>query len=176
MARPAGTHPENRPRPLRSSARVFRLGQMEFRRRSPVDRSNRINSHSNSPLAPCFFSSPRYDGCVSQSHRDLTLPGLSEASSVASPASAAGRGRLLQVLGMGFGMAVAIGNAIAAGIVRTPGEIAKSLPNRWLFMGVWGACGSYGRLWAASLSRRRAAISRIAGQYSMFRRAVREYA
>src|SRR5437879_1559234 len=58
MARPAGTHPENRPRPLRSSARVFRLGQMEFRRRSPVDRSNRINSHSNSPLAPCFSHLP----------------------------------------------------------------------------------------------------------------------
>src|SRR6267142_1798218 len=99
-------------------------------------RSNHITS--NSPLPACIFSSPRYDGCVSQSLRDLTLPELSAASSAASPAPAVSRGRLLQVLGMWFGMAVAIGNAIAAGIVRTPGEIAKILPNPWLFIGVWG--------------------------------------
>jgi len=47
------------------------------------------------------------------------------------------RGRLLQVLGVWFGIAAAIGNTIAAGIVRTPGDIAKLLPNPWLFLGVW---------------------------------------
>ncbi|HJX96344.1 MAG TPA: hypothetical protein VJ324_12035, partial [Candidatus Acidoferrum sp.] len=47
------------------------------------------------------------------------------------------RGKLLQVLGMWFGIAAAVGNTISAGIVRTPGDIAKLLPNAWFFLGVW---------------------------------------
>nr|MBA3569339.1 hypothetical protein [Pyrinomonadaceae bacterium] len=43
------------------------------------------------------------------------------------------RGRLLQVLGVGFGLAVIIGNTIGAGIFRTPGLIAELLPNAWMF-------------------------------------------
>jgi APA family basic amino acid/polyamine antiporter len=39
------------------------------------------------------------------------------------------RGRLLQVLGVGFGIAVIIGNTIGAGILSTPGKIAQQLPN-----------------------------------------------
>ena len=39
-----------------------------------------------------------------------------------------GRGRLITTLGVGFGIAVAIGNTIGAGIVRTPGEIAGLCP------------------------------------------------
>jgi APA family basic amino acid/polyamine antiporter len=42
------------------------------------------------------------------------------------------RGRLLRVLGVGFGLAVIIGNTIGAGIFRAPGEIAKQVPNPWL--------------------------------------------
>jgi len=33
-------------------------------------------------------------------------------------------GRLLPILGVGFGLAVTVGNAIGAGILRAPGEIA----------------------------------------------------
>jgi basic amino acid/polyamine antiporter, APA family len=95
---------------------------------------------------------------------------------VASAASAAGRGRLLQVLGMWFGMAVAIGNAIAAGIVRTPGEIAKSLPNPWLFIGVWVAGGLYALFGASSMAELSAAIPRSGGQYNFSRRALGDYA
>ncbi len=32
--------------------------------------------------------------------------------------------RLRQILGLGFGLAVIIGNTIGAGILRTPGEVA----------------------------------------------------
>ena len=39
------------------------------------------------------------------------------------------KGKLLQILGVGFGIAVAVGNSISAGIVRTPGDIAARLPN-----------------------------------------------
>src|SRR5260370_38895495 len=112
----------------------------------------RIESHSNSSLPACFFSSPRYDGCVSRVPRDLTLPELSAASSAASPVPAVGRGRLLQILGIWFGMAVAIGNAIAAGIVRTRGELAKLLPNAGRVLGVWVAGALYALFAPSSLS------------------------
>src|SRR5438876_1211796 len=36
---------------------------------------------------------------------------------------------------MWFGMAAAIGNTIAAGIVRTPGDVARLLPNAWMILG-----------------------------------------
>ena len=86
------------------------------------------------------------------------------------------RGRLLQVLGMWFGIAAAIGNAIAAGIVRTPGEIAKGLPNAWLFIGVWIVGGLYALVSASSMAELGAAIPRSGGQYNFSRRALGEYA
>ena len=52
-----------------------------------------------------------------------------------------GRGRLLRVLGVVFGMAVTIGITVGMGILRTPGEVAAQLPNRWLFLGTWVAGG-----------------------------------
>jgi amino acid transporter len=41
-------------------------------------------------------------------------------------------GHLLRILGVGFGLAVGIGNTIGTGILRTPGEVAGYLGNRWL--------------------------------------------
>src|SRR5882672_10962749 len=77
---------------------------------------------------------------------------------------------------MWFGMAAAIGNAIAAGIVRTPGDIAKNLPNPWLFLGVWVVGGLYALSGASSLAELGAAIPRSGGQYNFSRRALGEYA
>ncbi len=108
--------------------------------------------------------------------RDLTLSESSEASSTVSSRPTIGRGRLLQVLGMWFGMAVAVGNAIAAGIVRTPGEIAKTLPNAWLFIGVWVAGGLYALFGASSMAELGTAIPRSGGQYNFSRRALGDYA
>ena len=101
-------------------------------------------------------------------------------TSAASPTVVASqklsRGRLLQVLGIWFGIAVAVGNAIAAGIVRTPGEIAKGLPNPWLFLGVWVVGGLYALFGASSMAELGAAIPRSGGQYNFSRRALGDYA
>jgi basic amino acid/polyamine antiporter, APA family len=95
---------------------------------------------------------------------------------VAATTERPSRGRLLQVLGMWFGIAAAIGNTIAAGIVRTPGDIAKLLPNPWLFIGVWVLGGCYAFLGAPSIAELGAAIPRSGGQYSYARRALGNYA
>jgi APA family basic amino acid/polyamine antiporter len=86
------------------------------------------------------------------------------------------RGRLLRVLGVGFGLAVIIGNTIGAGIFRAPGAIAKELPDPWLFLGVWIVGGIYALLGAISLSELGAMIPRSGGQYVFARYALGEYA
>jgi APA family basic amino acid/polyamine antiporter len=85
-------------------------------------------------------------------------------------------GRLLKVLGMWFGMAAAIGNTISAGIVRTPGDVAKLLPNAWMFLGVWVLGGLYALSGASSMAELGAAIPRSGGQYNFSRRALGDYA
>jgi APA family basic amino acid/polyamine antiporter len=77
---------------------------------------------------------------------------------------------------MWFGIAAAVGNAIAAGIVRTPGDIAKVLPNAWLFIGVWIVGGLYALVSASSMAELGAAIPRSGGQYNFSRRAMGDYA
>jgi APA family basic amino acid/polyamine antiporter len=94
----------------------------------------------------------------------------------AAAARAGNRGRLLQVLGLWFGIAAAVGNTIAAGIVRAPGNIAQLLPNPWLFLGVWVLGGLYALLGASSLAELGAAIPRSGGQYNFARAGMGEYA
>jgi APA family basic amino acid/polyamine antiporter len=86
------------------------------------------------------------------------------------------RGRLLQVLGVAFGLAVSIGNTIAAGIVRTPGEIATYLPTPWLFISVWLAGGLYALLGSNSIAELGTAIPKSGGQYVFAHRAIGPYA
>ena len=86
------------------------------------------------------------------------------------------RGRLLRVLGVGFGIAVIIGNTIGAGIFRAPGSIASQLPHPGLFLGVWILGGLYALLGAISLAELGAMIPRSGGQYIFARYALGEYA
>ena len=86
------------------------------------------------------------------------------------------RGTLLQILGVGFGIAVAVGNTISAGIVRTPGDIAARLPNQWLFFAVWFGGAFYALMSAFQLSELGAAIPKSGGQYNFSRRAIGDYA
>ncbi len=90
--------------------------------------------------------------------------------------SARSRGRLLQILGVGFGLAVTIGNTIASGIVRTPGEIAAHLPSAWLFLSIWVAGGLYALLGANSLAELATMIPRSGGQFVFAHRALGPYA
>jgi APA family basic amino acid/polyamine antiporter len=94
----------------------------------------------------------------------------------ASLAGEPDRGRLLKILGLGFGLAAIIGNTIGAGILRTPGEVAAQLPNAWLFMGVWVLGGLYALLGALSVAELGAMIPRSGGQYVFAREALGEYA
>jgi APA family basic amino acid/polyamine antiporter len=91
---------------------------------------------------------------------------------ISQPAS---KGRLLPILGVGFGLAVTIGNAIGAGILRAPGEIATHLPVVWLFMAAWVIGGLYALLGALQLSELGAMIPRSGGQYVFSRYALGEY-
>jgi APA family basic amino acid/polyamine antiporter len=86
------------------------------------------------------------------------------------------RGRLLRVLGVGFGLAVIIGNTIGAGIFRAPGAIALQLPHPALFLGVWVLGGCYALLGAISLAELGTMIPRSGGQYVFARYALGEYA
>lgn len=86
------------------------------------------------------------------------------------------RGRLLRVLGVGFGLAVIIGNTIGAGIFRAPGAIAKQVPDPWLFMGVWIIGGLYALLGAIALAELGTMIPKSGGQYVFARYALGEYA
>jgi APA family basic amino acid/polyamine antiporter len=83
---------------------------------------------------------------------------------------------LLRVLGVGFGLAVIIGNTIGAGIFRAPGQIAEQLPHLWLFLSVWVLGGLYALLGAISLAELGTMIPRSGGQYVFSRYALGEYA
>jgi APA family basic amino acid/polyamine antiporter len=86
------------------------------------------------------------------------------------------RGRLLRVLGVGFGMAVTIGGVIGMGILRTPGEVAAYLPERWLFIGVWIAGGLYALLGTINVAELGTMLPRSGGFYIFVRRALGPYA
>ncbi|HXG91796.1 MAG TPA: APC family permease [Blastocatellia bacterium] len=86
------------------------------------------------------------------------------------------RGRLLKILGVGFGLAVIVGNTIGAGILRQPGEIAARLPNVWMSLGVWVAGGLYALLGSISIAELGATLPLSGGQYVFARRALGDYA
>src|SRR5918996_1948977 len=86
------------------------------------------------------------------------------------------RGRLHRVLGVGFGLAVTIGNTIGAGIFRAPGEVAAHLPDTGLFLAAWIAGGLYALLGAIQLAELGTMLPRSGGQYVFARHALGEYA
>ena len=86
-----------------------------------------------------------------------------------------GRGRLLRVLGVVFGLAVTVGITIGMGILRTPGEVARQLPNPWLFLGAWALGGVYALFGAVSVAELGTMVPRSGGFYVFARRALGEY-
>jgi APA family basic amino acid/polyamine antiporter len=83
---------------------------------------------------------------------------------------------LLKILGVSFGLSVAIGNTIGAGILRTPGDVAAALPNPWLFIGVWvvGAC--YALLGVNALAELGTMLPKAGAQYVFARHTFGDYA
>ena len=84
-------------------------------------------------------------------------------------------GKLLQMLGVAFGLAVLLGNTIVVGILRTPGDVAKSLPDTALFLGVWVAGGLYALLGAITMAEPGAMVASSGGQYVFVRRGLGPY-
>jgi APA family basic amino acid/polyamine antiporter len=85
------------------------------------------------------------------------------------------RGKLLQVLGVSFGIAVIIGNTILVGILRTPGDVAARLPSPALFIGVWIIGGLFALLGTISLAEPGAMVQQSGGQYIIVRRGLGAY-
>jgi APA family basic amino acid/polyamine antiporter len=83
---------------------------------------------------------------------------------------------LLRVLGVLFGAAIIVSNTIAAGILRTPGDVATQLPSSAWFIGVWIAGGVYALMGAMTMAELAAALPKSGGQYVYARRALGEYA
>ncbi|HEX2835494.1 MAG TPA: APC family permease [Thermoanaerobaculia bacterium] len=86
------------------------------------------------------------------------------------------RGQLLAVLGVGFGLAVTIGNAVGAGILRTPGVVAEHLQTIWPFVMVWVVGALYAFLGANALAELGTLVPRSGGQYVFVRRGLGDYA
>lgn len=91
-----------------------------------------------------------------------------------APATPA-EGKLLRVLGVGFGIAVALGSSIGAGIMRTPSAIAGRLPNVWLILVAWIVGGVYSLLGAWALSEVGAMVPSAGAYYAIARRAYGDY-
>lgn len=85
-------------------------------------------------------------------------------------------GHLLRILGVGFGIAVGIGNTIGSGILRTPGEVAGYLGNGWLIFVVWLLGGIYALLCSSSVTELGCMLPRAGGWYVYSRRAFGEKA
>jgi APA family basic amino acid/polyamine antiporter len=74
-------------------------------------------------------------------------------------------GRLLNVLGLAFGLAGSVGGTIGAGILRTPGLVAAQLPSEpWILL-IWMLGGLYALLGACCIAELAAALPRAGGWY-----------
>lgn len=90
-------------------------------------------------------------------------------------ASSSERGKLLRILGVGFGLAVVVGGTIGVGILRNPGGVAEQIPSVWLILFAWTLGGVYCLLGANYLSELAAMIPKAGGFYVYAHRAYGNY-
>jgi len=84
-------------------------------------------------------------------------------------------GKLLKILGVGFGLAVGIGATVGVGILRSPGLIAEQLGSVWLIMLAWILGGVYCLLGANYLAELATMIPKAGGFYVFAQRAFGRY-
>ena len=75
------------------------------------------------------------------------------------------------ILGVGFGLAGAVGGTIGAGILRTPGLVAAQLPSAELVLAAWLAGGLYALVGAVCIAELAAALPKAGGWYVYAERA-----
>jgi APA family basic amino acid/polyamine antiporter len=92
---------------------------------------------------------------------------MTTATSAAQP-----RHHLLKILGVTFGVAVAIGQIIGSGILRAPSEIAREVPAIALIVGLWGLGAIQVSLAANLVAELGTAIPRTGGGYNYVHRAL----
>lgn len=102
-------------------------------------------------------------------------PDLAPHKSSVSHLRARPKGHLLRILGVGFGIAVIIGNTVGVGILRTPGEIAARLQNSGLVMAVWIVGGLYAFFCTLSVTELGTMLPQAGGWYVYSRRAFGDY-
>lgn len=85
------------------------------------------------------------------------------------------RGKLLKILGVGFGLAVSVGATVGVGILRNPGGVAAQLNSVWLIMLAWTLGGVYCLLGANYLAELATMIPKAGGFYVYARRAFGDY-
>jgi APA family basic amino acid/polyamine antiporter len=85
-------------------------------------------------------------------------------------------GELRRVLGLGFGIAVTVGSAIGAGILRAPSLIAQLVPDAGVMLLLWIAGGAVAAMGANVLSELATAMPRAGGPYIYVRRALGDVA
>lgn len=101
-----------------------------------------------------------------------------EANDPADPSveiRAESRGRLLKILGVGFGLAVSIGATVGVGILRSPGPVAGLLEVPWLIILAWSLGGVYCLLGANYLTELATMIPKAGGFYVYAERAFGRY-
>ncbi len=74
-------------------------------------------------------------------------------------------GQLLNILGLSFGLAGAIGATIGAGILRTPGIVAAQLPNPLWLLGAWLLGGMFALMGALCVAELATSLPRAGGWY-----------
>ena len=80
-------------------------------------------------------------------------------------------GRLLCLLGVGFGIAVGGGATIGGGILRTPGDVAGYMGSAWLTLVVWLVGGLFTLLCSGSVIELATMLPRSGGWYIFSERA-----
>jgi APA family basic amino acid/polyamine antiporter len=88
------------------------------------------------------------------------------------PAPPAAGSGLLHILGLGFGLAGAVGGSMGAGILRTPGLVAAQLGSAPLILLAWLVGGLYALCGAFALAELGAALPRAGGWTIYARRAL----
>jgi APA family basic amino acid/polyamine antiporter len=94
-------------------------------------------------------------------------------TSTRSPASL--RGHLLRILGVGFGIAVIVGDTIGTGIFRTPGQIAAHLGYSAFIVAAWIIGGVYAFFCTLAVTELGTMLPHAGGWYVYSRRAFGDY-
>jgi APA family basic amino acid/polyamine antiporter len=82
---------------------------------------------------------------------------------------------LLRILGVGFGIAVIVGETIGSGILRTPGDVAAHLGSPGFILAAWIIGGVYAFLCTLAVTELGTMLPLAGGWYVYSRRAFGEY-